>query len=328
MARPATSTRWTIGSSTLRGRSPRMRATASRTSLKARSGSASSRNSTVVEEAPSVTVEVMWRTPATPATAPSTALVTCVSISAGAEPGATTTTETIGRSTLGSRVTGSSRKLKIPGVTRAMKRTMEGAGARAHGAPRRHAVLDDGARAPDQPDADPPRRDPVVADQLHEGAVLAVEDGRERNRDAAASAGLDRAAAEAGALEARVVVEVDAHAAEMRGPVDVRRDQADAARHLAEPGNLDARRLPDRELRHLHLRNLGLERDGRLLVRPLRQPAGHQHGFGETAVAGERDRDGRDRDLHGSRRLGPRGGHARPEQGRADGRDRRNGKES
>jgi hypothetical protein len=79
--------------------------------LSARSGFASSRNSTIVVEAPSVSVEVMCLTPVTPAMASSIFFVTCVSSSAGAAPACVTCTCTTGTSMLGKRVTASLLKL-------------------------------------------------------------------------------------------------------------------------------------------------------------------------------------------------------------------------
>ena len=78
--------RVTIGSSMVRGSSARMRAMASLTSLRARSWLTSRRNSMVVTEEPSVTVEVWCFTPLTPAMASSIFLVTCTSSSDGAAP--------------------------------------------------------------------------------------------------------------------------------------------------------------------------------------------------------------------------------------------------
>ncbi len=70
----------------VRGRSLRMRAIASFTSLRARSWFTSSRNSISVTEEPSVTVEVWCLMPLTPAIASSIFFVTCVSSSEGAAP--------------------------------------------------------------------------------------------------------------------------------------------------------------------------------------------------------------------------------------------------
>ncbi len=126
----STSTRWMIGSSIVRGRSPRILAIASFTSLTARSVLISSRNSAAVTDWPSVMVEVMCLMPETPATASSTRLVICVSISDGAEPCSRMVTETTGTSMLGKRVIGSVRKEMIPSATSTTKRRMGGTGLR------------------------------------------------------------------------------------------------------------------------------------------------------------------------------------------------------
>ncbi len=98
-----------IGSSMVRGRSVRILATASRTSFSARSLLTSSRSSTSVVDAPSVTEEVMCFTPDTLAIESSILRVTCVSSSAGAAPACVTVTDTTGTSTLGARVIGMAR---------------------------------------------------------------------------------------------------------------------------------------------------------------------------------------------------------------------------
>ncbi len=86
IACPSTSMRVTMGASIPPGRSPRIWSMASFVSCTAFSVGTSMRNSTTVVERPSTTVEVMFFTPVTPATASSISLVTCVSISAGAAP--------------------------------------------------------------------------------------------------------------------------------------------------------------------------------------------------------------------------------------------------
>ncbi len=130
IAWPTTSMRSTTGSSMPRGRSPRMRATASLTSFSARSVPTSSRSSTVVVELPSVTLEVTCLTPATLATASSTLRVTWVSSSAGAAPVSVTETETIGTSTLGARVIGMARNEITPRTSSTANSTIAGTGLR------------------------------------------------------------------------------------------------------------------------------------------------------------------------------------------------------
>ncbi len=127
---PTMSMRWTIGSSMPRGRSARIFAIASLTSFSARSVGTSSRNSIEVSELPSVTVELMCLTPATPATASSTFRVTWVSSSEGAAPDWVMVTAITGTSMLGARVMGMSRKASTPSTVSTANSTMDGIGRR------------------------------------------------------------------------------------------------------------------------------------------------------------------------------------------------------
>jgi len=124
------SMRCTIGSSMARGRSARILAIASLTSLTARSMRVSMRNSIVVSDWPSVIREMMCFTPATPATPSSIRRVTCFSSSAGAAPAWVTLIATIGMSTLGNSVIGRPRKLTIPRIVSTRNSTMGGIGLR------------------------------------------------------------------------------------------------------------------------------------------------------------------------------------------------------
>src|SRR4051812_37604909 len=119
-----------IGSSIVRGRSIRILATASLTSLTARSMSISSRNSIAVSDDPSVMVEVTCLTPVMLATASSISLVTCDSSSAGAEPDWFTVTATTGTSILGKRVIGSALNETMPSSMTTVKKTSAGTGLR------------------------------------------------------------------------------------------------------------------------------------------------------------------------------------------------------
>ena len=130
MACPSTSMRSMMGSSMVRGRSARTSATASLTSFKDRSVSVPSRNSRIVDDMPSVKVEVICLTPVMFATASSMTFVTCVSSSAGAAPDCVTFTETIGTSMFGNRVTGSDLKLKRPSSISTANKTIAGTGRR------------------------------------------------------------------------------------------------------------------------------------------------------------------------------------------------------
>ena len=112
------------------GKSARIWVTALRTSLTARSVSVPRRNSAVVTEMPSEISEVMWRTPAIPATAVSTCRVTEFSISSGDAPARLTETVTIGKLTFGVAFTGSRRKEKMPITVSSRNRTMVGIGRR------------------------------------------------------------------------------------------------------------------------------------------------------------------------------------------------------
>ena len=67
--------------------------------------------------------------------------------------------------------------------------------------------------------------------------------------------------AKAPTLQARVVAEEDAHAAEPRALVDLGRDEAHGAGDLAEARDLDARGLADLDGGHARLGDLGVELD-------------------------------------------------------------------
>src|ERR1700727_2556803 len=71
-------------------------------------------NCTIVEEAPSVTCDMMCQTPLGPATESSTVLVTCDSSSEGAAPDWVISTCTIGMSMFGNRVIDIVRKGTTP----------------------------------------------------------------------------------------------------------------------------------------------------------------------------------------------------------------------
>ena len=130
IGRPAITTRLMIGSSICRGSVERMRATASLTSLTARSVLASSRNSIVVVEVPSLMPDEMCLTLLTAATASSIGFVTWACSSDGAAPDCVTVTDTIGISTLGIWVTGSERKLTRPSTASTRNSTTDGMGLR------------------------------------------------------------------------------------------------------------------------------------------------------------------------------------------------------
>ena len=130
MAPPAVVTRETIGSLASGGRSERMRVMASRTSSSAAERSVPKRNSMLVVDAPSSTVEVICSMPAIVATASSTLRVISDSICVGATPGYVTVTTTAGNSMSGRSSTPSFGKLMRPATVSAMKRTMTGTGLR------------------------------------------------------------------------------------------------------------------------------------------------------------------------------------------------------
>ena len=98
------------------GSSPRTRATASRTSVVARSTGVPIWNSTKIIAWPSVAREVMFLTLPTVAIEPSTFCKTWVSISVGAAPGTPINTCTNGAETSGLRVTGMRTKATMPKV--------------------------------------------------------------------------------------------------------------------------------------------------------------------------------------------------------------------
>ena len=137
---PTTSIRSMIGSSMLRGRSVRILAMASRTSLVARSMLTSSRNSMIVWLLPSVIELVTCLTPLMLATASSTFLVTCASSSAGAAPGWVTVMETTGTSTFGARVIGSILKPTRPTRVSTANSTSGGIGLRIAAPEMRSAI--------------------------------------------------------------------------------------------------------------------------------------------------------------------------------------------
>ncbi len=129
--RPSAWMRLTIGSSMARGRSARILAIWSLTSLSARSMStAPTVNCATVTDDPSVTVEIMCHRPLTLETASSTFFVTCDSSSDGAAPDWVTTTWTIGMSMLGKRVTAIWRNATIPSSVRMTKAIAAGIGRR------------------------------------------------------------------------------------------------------------------------------------------------------------------------------------------------------
>src|SRR5882757_3643977 len=168
MGRPAISTRWMTGSSTVRGKLARTRETASLTSLRARSVLVSSRNVTVVLEIPSVTEDVMWWAPSMPETASSTVLVTCDSSSAGAAPNCVIVTEMTGTSTFGSCVIGSLLKVRYPSATSAAAITRGGSGCRIDQAEKLTAIS-----APlFQQQCE---RNPVAVGAIHESAGAACQ---------------------------------------------------------------------------------------------------------------------------------------------------------
>ena len=82
----------------------------------------------VVTDMPSVIDEAMCLTPSTPETPSSMVLVTWASSSDGAAPNCVTTTDTIGMSAFGSRVTGSFMKLIQPSTSRMTESMIEGSG--------------------------------------------------------------------------------------------------------------------------------------------------------------------------------------------------------
>src|ERR1700693_5950673 len=87
-------------------------------------------NCTIVDDEPSVTVEMRCQTPLRLATASSTFFVTCDSSSDGAAPDWVISTCTIGMSILGKRVIDIERKLTTPRIVRTAKATTAGMGRR------------------------------------------------------------------------------------------------------------------------------------------------------------------------------------------------------
>src|SRR5579863_9504200 len=87
-------------------------------------------NCTMVEDDPSVTVEMMCQTPLTLETASSTFFVTCDSSSEGAAPDWVISTCTMGMSMLGNRVTDIVRKLTRPSSISTEKARIAGIGRR------------------------------------------------------------------------------------------------------------------------------------------------------------------------------------------------------
>ena len=116
---PAVVVRETIGSFASGGRSLRIRVTASRTSSSARAQVRAERNSMLVVDAPSSTVEVICSMPAIVATASSTLRVISDSICVGATPGYVIVTITAGNSMSGRSWTPSFGKLIRPATVSA-----------------------------------------------------------------------------------------------------------------------------------------------------------------------------------------------------------------
>src|SRR5262249_9083087 len=119
-----------IGSLIVRGRSVRILAIWSFTSLRARSILAPIENWTVVPDEPSERLDRMCQMPFTPAMASSTLRVTWVSSSPGAAPDWVIETWTIGMSMLGNRVIGSDMKLTMPRISNTRNVTIAGIGDR------------------------------------------------------------------------------------------------------------------------------------------------------------------------------------------------------
>src|SRR5271156_5860094 len=125
------STRLMIGSSMVRGRSLRILAIWSFTSLSARSTSTEPTvNWITVDDDPSVAVEMMCQTPLILETASSTFFVTCDSSSDGAAPDWVMSTCTIGISMFGKRGTDLVRKLMGPRTIKTANATAGGMGRR------------------------------------------------------------------------------------------------------------------------------------------------------------------------------------------------------
>ena len=107
-----------------------MRATASFTSLTARSVGTSKLNSMAVVDAPSMIVDMMCFTPVIEAIASSTFLVTWLRSSEGAAPDWVTVTATTGTSMFGNRVTGMPRNATMPSAISTTNSTSAGMGWR------------------------------------------------------------------------------------------------------------------------------------------------------------------------------------------------------
>ena len=113
-----------------------------------------------------------------------------------------------------------------------------------------------------RPTDDAPHLDGAVAHHPHAGALDPVVDRVARDRDAAASPGVDGGAGEHADPQRRIARRPpDAHFAELGFLIDVGSDEADPADPLGAAGNRNARDLAGLELRHVDARNFGLELD-------------------------------------------------------------------
>ena len=108
-----------------------------------------------------------------------------------------------------------------------------------------------------------PGLDDAVAHHLDDGAVRAVEHGRERHQGAVAAVDLDGAAREGADGEAGDGIDRQADAAEPGGAVHFRRDQPHAGGHrLIHAGRADQGRLTDAETGQRDFRHVGFDFDG------------------------------------------------------------------
>src|SRR5580704_1161523 len=275
-----------------------MRVTACLTSLRARSVLVSSLKMTVVTEIPSVIDEVMWRTPSTPETPSSIVFVTWASSSAGVAPNGVTTTDTTGISAFGRRVIGSLLKLVQPSSNRMIDMTIEGRGRRIDQAEMFSAIAafsvvrfvdenclhliaivqrsagigdDDVALLEPvadfktgigrEPDTNPPRLDRPIAHHLHACSLGLTEDRVTRHGDAAALAGIDRCPGEHPDPKRWILGDRQPGPAELCGSIYLGRYQADLSDQFGAVFELDPRRFPGFELRHMDAGHIGLEFD-------------------------------------------------------------------
>src|SRR5262249_27471416 len=103
--------------------------------------------------------------------------------------------------------------------------------------------------------------DMPVTDDLNEGALGVENHGGGRDRKPARARGVDGAARERADAQPWVAAEEDAHAAEPRRLVDLRRDETHGPSHVAQAAAIDLGFLAGAHLGEFGFDDLGIELD-------------------------------------------------------------------